>query len=63
MGININARRIFDILAAGGILLLLTSLGTGQPEAADWGWDLIILATLGFIIYILITRVLANLEW
>jgi hypothetical protein len=49
LGINIFANKIFDILVAGGLLLLLAN-------SQDTGWRLIGLGVLGFFAYVLIKK-------
>jgi len=49
LGININANKIFDILVAGGLLLLIAN-------SQDNGWKLIGLGLLGFFAYVFIKK-------
>lgn len=54
MGIEILANKFFDIMVAGGILLLIYSLQSNNSGASGDGWMLIVLAFAGFIFYALI---------
>lgn len=56
MSIRISATRFFDILLAGGILVLLLYFSSQNTEARDIGLNLIALAFFGFIFYVLMKK-------
>jgi hypothetical protein len=54
MVIEIFANKFFDILVAGGIILLITSLSSDNSMASSQGWSLIALGFVGFFLYTII---------